>query len=136
MTPKSAFGCARCCGDEPRTAWEATKNLEHVRTLVDDSHFIVQVLRCKLCRQQFLWVTTEIVDWAGGDDAQFRRVVPLTAAEAETLFAEQGEVTPAMLVMFGRENRRYLRFDWPTGVEKPLIRWETGALVFVPDGAA
>jgi hypothetical protein len=126
----ATFGCAQCSGDDARDAWENTKELERVSYLVDDSHFIVQVLRCKECAQPFLWVMTEIVDWSGGDDAQYRRVVPLTESEAET-FLKSGEPSVAMIESLGGD-RRYLRQDWPTGKKKPRVTWATGPLQLVP----
>jgi hypothetical protein len=124
------FGCAECNIADAAAAWENTRQLERASTLVDDSHFIFQVLRCKQCGQPFLWITTEIVDWAGGDDAQYRRVIPLTEIEAGALIARDGEPDPDELRPFA-DGRRYLHVDWPTGAEEPTASWTTGPLSFV-----
>jgi hypothetical protein len=130
LATRIRFGCEQCYGHDPYAAWEATKTLERTHVLVDDSHFIVQLLRCRACDQDYLWVSTEVVDWSGGDDAQHRQVVPITAAETAEL-ASGGEPDPAALAAFA-DGRRYLRSDWPTGRESPKISWVAGWFHFVP----
>ena len=79
-----SFGCRRCYGEDPRAAWAYyEEGLAVERELVGDSHFLVQLRRCADCGQQFVWIFGEAVDWQGGDDAQRREIVPVSATEAE-----------------------------------------------------
>jgi len=79
-----SFGCRRCYGEDPRAAWAYyEEGLAVERELVGDSHFLVQLRRCADCGQQFVWIFGEAVDWKGGDDAQRREIVPVSATEAE-----------------------------------------------------
>ncbi len=127
MGARTENGCAQCFGDDAAAAYKNTRQLERIRVLTDDSHFIVQILRCNECGQHFLWITTEVVDWSGGDDAQYRRVIPLTQSEANALSEEPA---PDELRPFA-DGRRYLQIDWPTEDERPTAAWTTAPLSFV-----
>jgi hypothetical protein len=125
------FGCARCYGADARASWTyCAEHLTIERALVDDAHFIVQLRRCPTCSQRFVWILTETVDWVGGDDGQYRNVVPVTTAEAQML-ARREDIDAAVIEPLGR-NRRFLQVDWPTGQRDKNIRWTTGKLVITP----
>jgi hypothetical protein len=124
------FGCDRCYAGEVEQAWRyAAEDLVVEDALVEDSHFVLQLRRCPSCGQRFVWVFTEVVDFEGGDDAQFRSVVPVTESEGDA-FAQQGEdVDYGELAGLGRD-RRYLSRRWPTGAPEPEVSWQTGPLLF------
>ena len=116
-----SFGCGRCYGDDPRRVWAYyEKGLAVERELAFNSHFIVQLRRCAECGQQFVWIFGESVDWEGGEDAQHRSVVPVTAEEAES-------VELPSLAALG-DGRRYLETTWPTDSRKQAVGWATGEL--------
>lgn len=122
------FGCRRCYGDDPLTAWEYyDEGLEVRRELVGEPHFIVQLRECAECGQQFVWVFSEAVDWEGGEDAQHRSVVPISEDEARSLVKLADRVDAVSLADLGR-GRRYLVTDWPTDARSPTIAWSTGEL--------
>jgi hypothetical protein len=125
------FGCRQCYRDEDARAVWGRHRLRAERRLVDDVHFIVQILRCAECGQRFASIFTEFVDWSGGDDAQYRDVVPLDEGEAERLAAQGEDVDLAWLGGLGAD-RRSLRSDWPTGARERRIRWTTGPIHIVP----
>jgi hypothetical protein len=120
------FGCARCHGDDAQAALAHIRDqgLPIDRFLVDDSHFIVSLRHCRECRQRFVSIFTEDVDWVGGDDAQYRQVVPITPEEAATLAAQGENVDLRHLGSLG-EGRRYLSTSWPTGGEE-WVGWGHG----------
>jgi len=123
-----SFGCRRCYGDDPLTAWEYyDEGLEVRRELVGEPHFIVQLRECAGCGQQFVWVFSEAVDWEGGEDAQHRCVVPISEDETRALGKLAGRIEAVSLADLGR-GRRYLVTDWPTDAHSPTIAWSTGEL--------
>jgi hypothetical protein len=127
------FGCADCYGEDADAAWRHyTGGLTIDRYLVeDDSHFIVQLRRCRSCSQRFLWIFTEFVDWAGGRDAQYRRVVPVAPAEATTLAGRGADLDVPAIGALGEE-RRHLATDWPSTAGAQTVRWSTGRIPVVP----
>ena len=128
------IGCGRCYGRSPKRAWAYyTDGLKIEQLLEDDSHFSVQLRRCVECSQRFVWIFTEFVDWEGGDDAQYRDIVPVTASEAEKI-ARQGQDLDFRFLEALGTNRRYLRTNWPTGERKEAVGWATGELLIVRGG--
>ncbi|MFN7923689.1 MAG: hypothetical protein U0Q16_26540 [Bryobacteraceae bacterium] len=122
---ESRFGCDRCWPADAAAAWEARRGLSTVAELVDESHLHVMLLRCDACGQRFLSVFTEIVDWADGEDSQYWKLLPLTAAEAEALQRES--LNLARLEAVGSD-RRCLRRDWPKG-EEARAWWGSGLVI-------
>jgi hypothetical protein len=121
------FGCIQCYGDdaEATLAQFGRGGLETDRVIVDDSHFIVSLRGCPSCGQAFISVFTEFVDRSGGDDAQYRDIVPVTPDEAAAVLAQGEQVDLRFLGSLG-EGRRRLSSDWPTGGER-RVEWRTGA---------
>lgn len=77
--------------------------------------------------QKFLEVFTETIDWADGEDPQYRTFLPLTKSEATDLASHVGPVSDAMLNGLGI-GRRSLRHDWPKG-QPPVSHWGIGVSV-------
>lgn len=122
------MGCSYCYGDDPDKTWAYCKQgLIIDQYLRDDSHFIVTVRRCAECSQRFIWILTEFIDWQGGDDAQYRTVVPVTAEEARKVAERVIDVDVEFLEALGN-TRRYLQADWPTGEREERVKWSTGKL--------
>jgi hypothetical protein len=121
------FGCPQCYGEDAETAraFVEAGGLVTDRTVVDESHFIVSLRRCAACGQPFVSIFTEFVDWSGGDDAQYRDLVPVTADEAQAVLDQGEQVDPRFLGSLG-EGRRRLSSDWPSGGRRS-VRWRTGA---------
>jgi hypothetical protein len=113
------FGCAYCYGDDAQavSVYYDNGGLETERLIVDDPHFLVSLPRCRRCAQGFVSIFTEFVDWEGGDDAQYRDVVPVTPAET-AIVVEQGEDVDLRYLGSLGEGRRRLSTDWPTGDQK------------------
>ena len=122
---KEDVGCDRCWPPTAEAAWEARALLSCAAMPVDESHYIVSILECPSCTQRFVSAFSEMVDWTGGDDAQFWTLMPITAAEAVGLVQQGASLTEAKLAALG-PGRRALRRDYPTGGE-PRIYWGTGA---------
>jgi hypothetical protein len=118
------FGCARCWPASADSAWDARQSLHREAELVDESHFHVMLLSCGACRQRFISVFIETVDWANGDDAQHWSLLPLAADEAGQL---GGDVSACALEALGRD-RRSLRRDHPSGGAARVF-WSTGVAV-------
>jgi hypothetical protein len=79
------YGCATCWPESADLAWEARQRVKFETNLVDESHFSMSILRCPECRQAFLSVFMESIDWADGDDPQYLSVMPLEDLELKHL---------------------------------------------------
>lgn len=86
--PPSPAPCGRCFGEDAEHAWGNCGQLAVDAAVVEESHFIVQLRSCCACAQRYLWIFTEFVDWENGEDAQYRRILPVTQAEASAVAAE------------------------------------------------
>ncbi|MFI5776838.1 hypothetical protein [Nocardia sp. NPDC051570] len=122
-SPADQFGCAACYSEDAQACWlHFQDRCRREHTLVDDSHFIVGLLRCPQCGQRFVSVFTEFIDWVGGEDPQYTTIMPLTEAEATTLI-DGSRPIPAIGAL--GSDRRYLTRDWPSG-EPPTLTWALG----------
>jgi hypothetical protein len=125
--PAESFGCAQCWPESADAAWEAWTRLTTDATLIDELHFIVSLRACSGCKQRFVAVMTETVDWADGEDPQYRTLLPLTPDEAQALASRGSGVSESMLNGLG-PGRRSLCADWPKGADK-RIYWHKGIWV-------
>jgi hypothetical protein len=124
------FGCKECFGAPAETFWASWRRFNEVERLVDESHFIVRIVACSQCGQRYVAVTTEMIDWKGGDDPIYRSILPLSAAEAEMLLHQGANVDVKAIERLG-DKRRYLKVDWPSG-QQQFIGWATGNLRIGP----
>lgn len=106
------FGCSQCFAEEAATAWAASRTTRVV-SLVEESHFSLQVTACS-CGQRFVSVFTERIDWVGGEDDQTWLVVALTSSEAQQLETTPPEQLPTRLSSYAT-GRRFLVRSFPTG---------------------
>lgn len=109
-------GCAICMPASADAAWAARRSLAHASVLLDESHFIVNILGCPACGQRFLSVFTEEVDWVDGDDSQYWTLLPINLAEAVDL-ARRGGEQAAGAVHSLAQGRRCLQRSHPKGEE-------------------
>lgn len=86
-----------------------------LRTYRDDSHHIQRLLQCKDCGQLYFYDFAEEIDWAQGDDPQYRTFIPvLSAAEARRL----SRLPPSGLAALVPR----IQVDWPAGEAAPTVR--------------
>jgi hypothetical protein len=130
MIAAARYGCERCFQASADAVEEARRKFIELARLVDESHFIVRILACPHCRQRCVSVFTEMIDWSGGDDAQYWSLVPLTDNESERLIAQGEHVDVHLIEALGSE-RAYLQVDYPTGKPK-RISWAKGNLWIGP----
>jgi hypothetical protein len=95
--------------------------------LVDESHFHLQILACEICRQTYLSVFTERVDWVDGDDPQSWSLLPLTRQETAGLSEKRVPLTGPALERIG-PGRRCLRVDHPKASPRRIF-WSTGLYI-------
>ncbi len=101
-----AVGCAQCWPAAADDAWRSRPGgLLREVDLIDDFHLHVMQLACPACRQSFLSVFTEIVDWAGGMDPQSWMLTPISATEVASLTARGKQLSEAELNMLGCDRR-------------------------------
>ncbi|MDP2312890.1 MAG: hypothetical protein Q8P41_08295, partial [Pseudomonadota bacterium] len=101
--PEPELGCVMCTGDDAEEAWEAMET-HHVRSLVREVHFGVDVKRC-FCDQLFAVVFTERIDFRDGDDDQTWLAVPITDEERARLEAVGTAEVSGTLVALVRQRR-------------------------------
>jgi hypothetical protein len=132
-TGTPTVGCGACYGEDAQAAWGYyARGLTTERSLVEESHLIVRLRRCGACGQPFVWIFTESVDWHGGEDPQYHRVVPVRPDEAAALTRQGERVDPGRLGALGR-GRRHLRTDWPSDAPRMTIYWATGGFLVEHD---
>ncbi len=111
---KERFGCDRCWPSAADAAWAARNGLTFEGKLVDDSHYGLSIRSCPVCHQRFMTIFQEVVDWVGGDDAQYWKTCPITAEEADKLIARKSDLhefsDPDL-----NSKRPWLHADFPTG---------------------
>jgi hypothetical protein len=121
------FGCGLCWPADAHTAWAARDVLTRLKELIDESHFIVALLVCRLCSQQYVSIFTEVIDWADGDDPQHWTLMPITKAEAGDLIQRGATLDETSLNALGH-GRRSLRRDHPKAGTLRVF-WGSGILV-------
>lgn len=121
------FGCSACWPASPAAALAASGSLAQDQALVDDSHLGVAIRSCPRCRQRFVAVFLEHVDWKGGDDTQYWTLMPITEAEATELVALDDALVIQRLHDLPKE-RRCLQNDHPTG-GPDRVGWGRGILI-------
>lgn len=132
MIPGAGMACA-CAGDDAKLALLAIRANGSAGdgwtgTLIDESHFIVRVMRCGVCGRAWLSVFTEAIDWTGGDDSQRWMYTPLGEEEVgaiRELSERAGGVSEADLMKFGTAARTLVR-DWPSGQEE-TVEWKASS---------
>lgn len=92
------------------------KLLETIETYLDDSHERRCLLKCRECGQLYFYEFLEFVDYANGEDPQYRTYIPVTSAEdAATLSdlpaSNLAQCSPAV------------HSDWPKGQDRPKVFW-------------
>lgn len=67
--------------------------------MIPGSHYSIDLARCRHCNQAFAKVFHEFIDYAGGKDAMYWDVLPVTEREAKRLASAGGK---ALRRTFGR----------------------------------
>lgn len=125
------LGCTACFKGDPEKVWNAGQ-WNSITRLIEESHFSIEVMACRVCGQKCIRTFTEFIDWSGGDDAQYWYIIPITAHEADG-FVAQGENVDTARIDALSAGRRVLQVDYPTGKEK-RIRWTNGPTFIVRGG--
>ena len=120
--------CA-CLQDDAAAAVTAIQANSTEKGFLNESHFKISLQTCRKCRQAFLYVMTEMVDWANGEDPIARVYFPVSPEQATTLRdirpKSYGDLQPLKL------KGPYLVTYWPS--EGPhLVAWRTGVLPCFP----
>ena len=116
-----------CLGDDSLAAREAIRKAKHIAGLVDESHFIVSILRCVRCGQHFLSLFCERVDWVDGDDPQTSVAVPVSEDEVRKLQTANIAADENAILEIVANERRFLYHDTPKSAAETLA-WKTRTL--------
>lgn len=126
MRHPDSFGCERCWPADAELTWQAMRELQVKRRLVDESHFMIKLRVCAGCGQQFVSVFTETIDWQDGDDPQLSSLMPVTPDESAALQRAGG--APAAVLRELAPQRRSLCHDFPKGGPKRSF-WTQGIVI-------
>ena len=121
--------CA-CLGEDGLAARNAIRKARPIVELVDESHFMVSIRQCVLCRQHFLTMFCERIDWADGDDPQSWLAVPVSEHEMRRLQAADIAADENAILTVIANERRFLYHDMPKGAVDSLM-WKVRPL-FIP----
>jgi hypothetical protein len=78
-----------CVSPDAEVAYNAiVNNCEHVKEVVDQSHFWLNFIKCKSCGRHFASVFMELINWNDGNDSMANAWVPLEPEEAERALVE------------------------------------------------
>lgn len=122
------MSCARCSPQKlPQDFYSHISELEQVTSLLDDSHFMLNIKKCPACQQQYADVWTEFIDWNEGKDAQYSTVIPISDDEAARLIASERQPDLRWLSSL-TEGRRKLVLDYPTGKDS-RYEWRDGPVM-------
>ena len=81
-----------------------------VKVYEDDSDFIRELKKCRLCEQLFFYEFYERIDWNGGNDPQYRTWIPVQDVENAD---ELSKLSPMDLLQFSG-----IRSDFPLSARK------------------
>jgi hypothetical protein len=122
-------GCV-CRGEDPEAALRALRQSPFTTELHSRSLFEVSIQQCPACRQEYLSIFVEMMEFDGGNDSQCSLYVPINNTEA-SLLRTAGEKANAGFIVGMGINRRHLVKDAyrpnPGGVA-----WVTGPLLLPP----
>jgi hypothetical protein len=124
------IGCATCFGDDATSAVAHLRSLPRDVCIVEESHFMVRVIACGLCEQQFASVFCERIDWTGGNDPTETLYIPVSRVEVDGLVAA-GEAGAERALHALSGPRRFLVRFWPSTVAEAAVTFTTAA-VHVP----
>ncbi len=122
---KATFGCPQCLPEDAHAASEAMEHIQIDQALIQESHFSIKLRSCPTCRQAFVSVFTERIDWQDGEDPPRWIVMPLTADEVLRLTAHQEPGALERNVQFIAPDRQSLCLDHPKG-EPSKTFWMRG----------
>jgi len=97
--------------EQPLTPQSLRASLALVKTYEDDAHLIRTLLRCKRCGQLYFHEFYEVVDWSGGDDAQYSSWIPV---DDEPGASRLNDLSPLELLAYTS-----ISVDFPTSAPEP-----------------
>lgn len=90
--------------------------LRKVKSYEEESHVIRRLLECEECRQLYFYEFNETIDWEGGNDPQYRTLIPVTDEEGADKLSKLNEFE--ILQYHPR-----LQSDWPKDIKEPKVWW-------------
>ena len=97
--------------DQPLTVQSLRGSLALVKTYEDDSHLIRTLMRCKRCAQLYFHEFYEVVDWSGGNDAQYSSWIPIDDEQGAD---HLNDLSPLGLLAYTS-----IHIDFPMSAQEP-----------------
>jgi hypothetical protein len=119
----AGFGCTICLPPDANDARSARAGLTAVTTLIDEAHYIVSLAACPRCRQRFVSVFTETIDWVNGEDPQRWTIMPISESDAVDLVSYGPRLQNVHLTALPA--RRSLLVEHPSEADV-TARWSFG----------
>jgi hypothetical protein len=92
--------------------------------LVDESHFMIDLIRCEKCDRPWVRVFYELIDWKDGEDSQARNFIPLSEDQYKAIL-DHGENTDEQFLDLIGATGPYLTYSYPQSGERIYI-WKEG----------
>ncbi|MQX37087.1 hypothetical protein [Roseospira navarrensis] len=106
--------CALWRDPETITRARMADHFERLETVFQDSHEWRYVLRCRECGWVYVFDFHEEIDWAGGNDPQYKLWVPVPDGEDPAVVAREDR-----FALMERVPR--VQSDWPADAAAPRI---------------
>lgn len=98
------------------TAKDVLDGMDMVREYEDDSHLMRRLYRCQKCGQLYFYEFYEEIDWVGGEDPQYRTLIPVADERSAELLNRKA---PIELLAYPS-----IRMDYPREAKEPeKPRW-------------
>lgn len=123
-----SFGCSHCWVEDPQETRMKLVEIKDVDNLVNEEHYQVKLIHCPQCDQNFVYVYTETIDWASGNDPSYVTVVPLLEEEAKYILVHRERLTEDTINALGPD-RKTLRRDFPSWADSPTVYWGQGITI-------
>lgn len=131
-TDQITFGCKRCWPEAAAAAGDAIQHMEINKALIQESHFSIKLRTCKICKQAFVSVFTERIDWQDGEDPQRWLFMPITPEEITRLSAQNSTSALERSIQRLAPNRKSLCLDHPKGHPEKIF-WTRGIRIGMHD---
>ena len=114
MSDTSANRCSTCGPGDPSQAlaWHGAGSAG-TENLIDESHFMVSIIRCPECGQAHIHVFAETVDWVYSEDPQTVIRFAVSDAEASELRESPTGAMESVVAQLG-SNRHRAQSHWPS----------------------
>ena len=113
MADMTTPGCGACWPQAAAQVFAAFKTWAPVSDIIDEAHYRILTKACPVCRQAFVYVMAELIDWADGEDSICRQTAPIVQDEATAICRLDTAAAEDLVFRLGGDSRPCIVMDWP-----------------------